>query len=129
MSNLNKLCIIGRLGRDPETKALQSGKSVTRFSVAVEEKWNMANGETNNRTEWFDVDAWGKTGEACAKYLAKGSLVYVEGRFESREYEKDGQKRKAYTLVAYDVKFLSKKPEAKPETARDPFADDSDLPF
>lgn len=118
MPSLNRVQIIGHLGRDPETKFIPSGKSVANFSVAVSEKYN-----GNESTEWFNVVAWEKTGEIAQKYLRKGNPVYVEGRLKTREWEKDGEKRKTTDLVATNIVLLGSKNQAS-----DP-VDDTDIPF
>lgn len=130
--NVNKVILIGRLGRDPELKHTQGGKAFCTFSIAVSEKW----GEGEERTEWFDVAVFTKSAEACAKFLGKGSAVYVEGRLQSREWEKDGVKRRSFTVNAFDVKFLSQKKDNATTPAADPFGEpvnakfpDDDLPF
>lgn len=109
MSSVNKVIIVGNLGKDPELKHTQSGVAVCNFSVATSEKWTTKEGETNNRTEWHRVTVWKAQAEACAKYLAKGSKVYVEGKLQTREYEKDGQKRYTTEIMAQSVVFLSMK--------------------
>jgi single-strand DNA-binding protein len=115
VSSLNKICLIGNLGKDPELKHTQGGKPFCNFSIATSEKWTDANGETQERTEWHNISVWTKSAEACAKHLAKGSRVYVEGKLQSREYEKDGVKHRAWNVNAFTVIFLST-PGAKPAT-------------
>jgi len=91
---LNKVMIIGHLGRDPEMRYTPSGRPVTTFSVATNRGWTTAEGERRTETEWFNVSAWGKLGELCNQWLSKGRQVYVEGRLSSRTYEgRDGQPR------------------------------------
>lgn len=102
--------IVGHLGRDPETKALPSGETVTAFSVATSRKWTDRNGEPQEVTTWHAVSAWGKLGDNCQRYLAKGRLVLVEGTVEARAYTaKDGTPRAALELRARDVRFLGGK--------------------
>lgn len=92
--SLNKVMIIGNLGRDPEMRYTQGGQSVTQFSVAVSRNFKNQQGEWQEETEWFRVVAWGPTGERAAERLRKGSKVYVEGRLQTRQWEgQDGQKR------------------------------------
>jgi len=107
MSSLNKICLIGNLGKDPELKYTQGGKPFCNFSIATSEKWTDANGQDQERTEWHNISVWTKSAEACAKHLAKGSRVYVEGKLQSREYEKDGVKHRAWNVNAFTVIFLS----------------------
>jgi single-strand DNA-binding protein len=108
-ASVNKVILIGNLGRDPETRFTNSGSSVTNFSIATTESFADKAGARQERTEWHNIVVWGKQGEACAQYLKKGSPVYVEGRITYREYEaKDGSgKRKATDIVAMRVQFLS----------------------
>lgn len=104
---LNKTMLIGRLGRDPETKHTPSGQEVTSFSIATPDKYTDKAGVKHEKTQWHDVIAWGKLSELCGKYLKKGSQCYVEGRLEYREWEKDGVKRKKAEIVLEKIEFLS----------------------
>lgn len=106
MSNgINRVTLIGNLGRDPEIRYVESGHAVCTLRVATTER--VKKGETyEDATEWHDVVVFGKTAENCAQYLAKGRQVYVDGRLQTREYEKDGQKRRHTEVVARDVLFL-----------------------
>ena len=108
MAGVNKVILIGNLGRDPELRYTQGGQAVANFSLATSENWNdKTSGEKVERTEWHRITAWGKTAELCAQYLAKGRTVYVEGRLRTREYEdKEGIKRKVTEVVATNVTFL-----------------------
>jgi single-strand DNA-binding protein len=108
-ASVNKVILIGNLGRDPETRFTNSGSSVTNFSIATKESFADKSGTRQDRTDWHNIIVWGKQGEACAQYLKKGSPVYIEGRISYREYEaKDGSgKRKVTEIVAMRVQFLS----------------------
>lgn len=106
MSSVNKVILIGRLGADPEVKYTQGGQPVANLRVATDEVWNDRDGKRQERTEWHNVTVWGKQAEHCGQYLAKGRQVYIEGRLQSREYEKDGQKHRAWDVVASHVTFL-----------------------
>src|SRR5437762_3177861 len=106
MGSVNKVIIIGNLGADPELKATPSGTSVCNMRIATTETWKDKGGQKQEKTEWHRVTVWGVMGENCAKYLAKGRSVYVEGRLETRSYEKDGQKHYATDIVATNVVFL-----------------------
>lgn len=108
MSSVNKVILVGNLGRDPETKTFDSGNSVTNLSVATTRKYTK-DGEPKEETEWHRVNVWGKSGEACARFLTKGRQVYVEGRLQTRSYEKDGEKRYSTEIIADTVQFLGKK--------------------
>src|SRR5438132_12376601 len=91
---LNKVLIIGNLGRDPEMKYTPAGKPVTTFSVAVSRNWRTPEGDNREETEWFRIVAWDKLAETCNEYLRKGSKVYLEGRLRTREWQgHDGQNR------------------------------------
>jgi single-strand DNA-binding protein len=107
---LNKVMIMGNLGRDPEMRYTPSGKPVTSFSVAVSRSYMKPEGERTEVTDWFNVVAWGRLAEICSQYLTKGSMVYVEGRLETRSWEGDnGQKHFRTEVVANDVNILDRK--------------------
>jgi len=107
---LNKVMIIGHLGRDPEMRFTPSGRPVTTFSVAVSRTWNSSSGERRSKTEWFKVVAWGNLAEICKKFLTKGQQVYVEGRLETRHWEdKEGQKRTTVEVVANEMTMLGER--------------------
>ncbi len=115
---LNKVMIIGNLGRDPEMRYTPSGKPVTSFSVAVSRSWVKPEGERSETTDWFNVVAWGRLAEICSQYLTKGSMVYVEGRLETRSWEaENGQKHYRTEVVASDVNILDKRGRAAEEGA------------
>ena len=101
MSNVNKVILIGRLGADPEVRYTTEGSSVASFRIATTETWKDKSGSKQERTEWHSIVAWRRLGEIAGEYLKKGSLVYIEGRIRSREYEaKDGTKRKVFEIEA-----------------------------
>ncbi len=115
---LNKVMIIGNLGRDPEMRYTPSGKPVTSFSVAVSRSWVKPEGDRSETTDWFNVVAWGRLAEICSQYLTKGSLVYVEGRLETRSWEaENGPKHFRTEVVASDVNILDKRGRAAEENA------------
>lgn len=111
MSGVNKVIIVGRLGRDPEVRYTPDGVAVTNFSIATSEEWKDKNsGEKRERTEWHRVVAFRKLGEICGEYLSKGRQVYVEGRLRTRDWQdRDGNKRYTTEVVASDVQFLGSK--------------------
>jgi single-strand DNA-binding protein len=113
MPALNRVQLIGRLGKDPEGKFTPTGKKVTHFSIAVSQRWK-ANGETKEYTEWVNVEAWGKLGEVSQEYLKKGSLVYIEGRLKTEKYEDKGETKYYTKVVALTLQFLDKKPAEEP---------------
>jgi single-strand DNA-binding protein len=107
MAGVNKVILIGNLGRDPEIRYTPAGQAVTNFTLATSESFNNREGKREERTEWHRIVVWGKTAENCAQYLAKGRTVYIEGRLQTREWEdKEGQKRRTTEVVAQTVQFL-----------------------
>ena len=105
--SLNKVILIGRLGRDPETRYMPNGDAVCNFSVATSESWKDQSGQKKERTEWHNITMYRKLAEIAAQYLQKGSLVYLEGRIQSRKYTgKDGIERTAYDIIASEMKML-----------------------
>lgn len=114
--DLNKVMIIGRLGRDPEMRYTPSGRPVTTFTVAAGRSWNTANGERRSETEWFNVVAWGNLAEFCKQYLTKGQQVYVEGRLQTRRWEdKEGVKHSVVEVVASELMMLGERRGANHE--------------
>jgi single-strand DNA-binding protein len=106
MPALNRVQLIGRLGRDPESRFTPTGKKVAHFSIAVSSRWKGREGEMKETTEWVNVEAWERLGETCQEYLQKGSLVYVEGRLKTDKYEEKGETRYFTKVVAQMVQFL-----------------------
>jgi single-strand DNA-binding protein len=115
MPALNRVQLIGHLGKDPESRFTPTGKKVAQFSIAISQRWK-SGGETKEYTEWVNVEAWGRLGEVAQQYLKKGSLVYLEGRLKTDKYEdKDKGETKYYTkVVALLMQFLDKKPADEP---------------
>jgi single-strand DNA-binding protein len=110
MASVNRVILVGNLGRDPELRYTAGGQPVASFSVATNERWNDREGKTQERTEWHRIVVWGKQGENCANYLQKGRTVYIEGRLQTREWEdKEGQKRQTTEVVAQTVQFLDRR--------------------
>jgi single-strand DNA-binding protein len=105
---LNKVMIIGNLGADPEMRFTPSGQSVTNFRVAVTRNWKNADGQQQEETEWFSIEAWGRLGEVANEYLSKGRKVYVEGRLRTHSWEdqNSGEKRYRTNVVATDIQFI-----------------------
>jgi len=117
MPALNRVQLIGYLGKDPETRSTPTGKKVAHFSLATTQRWK-SGGETKEYTEWVNIEAWGRLGEICQEYLHKGSLVYLEGRLKTDKYEDKGGETKYYTkVVALAMQMLDKKPEEEPVAA------------
>jgi single-strand DNA-binding protein len=128
MPALNRVQIIGRLGKDPETRYTPKGTKVCQFTVAVDDRWRSAEGETHKRTDWFNVEAWGRLGEICQEYLTKGQLVYVEGSLHFDQYEKGGEKRYFTKLTASGMQMLERKTEDEAEMPAPPPVED-EFPF
>lgn len=126
---------VGNLGKDPEMRFTPSGQGVCRFPLAVNERWTDREGQPQERAEWFNVVVWGKMGEACAQYLAKGRAALVVGTMRTRTWEKDGEKKYATDLIAQRVQFLSsgQKDRAAEGAAQAPAGsappEDDDIPF
>lgn len=110
---LNKVMIIGHLGRDPEMRYTPSGRPVTTFTVAVGRSWNTVDGERHSETEWFNIVAWGNLAEICKQYLTKGQQVYIEGRLQTRRWEdKEGNKHNSVEIVASEMMMLGERKDA-----------------
>ncbi len=110
--SVNKVILVGRLGRDPETRYTGGGQAVANFSVATDESYKDRNGERQKRTEWHKIVVWGKQAEIAQQYLKKGSLVFIEGRIQSREWQdKEGQKRTSFEIVANNFRMLGGRAE------------------
>lgn len=107
MPALNRVQLIGYLGRDPESKYTTTGKRVTDFPIAITNRWKDEYGETRENTEWVNIEAWGRLAETCHEYLGKGSLVYIEGRMKTDRYGDEGETRYFTKVVARTVQFLS----------------------
>lgn len=107
MPALNRVQLIGYLGKDPESKYTPTGRKVTDFPIAVTSRWKSRDGEARESTEWVNIEAWERLGEVCQEYLQKGSLVFVEGRLKTNRYEEDGEPRYFTRVVAQTVQFLS----------------------
>ena len=115
MASLNKVMIIGNLGKDPEVSYTPSGMAVARFSVATKDFWtDKATGEKKEKTEWHRIVVFAKLAENCGRYLAKGRPVYVEGRLQTSSYEKDGITRYNTDIIANAVQFLGARGEGAP---------------
>ena len=105
--SLNKVLLIGNLGKDPEVRYTSSGKAVATFTLATSQQWKDQGGTDQERTEWHRIVAWGRLGEVCGEYLSKGRQVYIEGRIQSREWEdQEGNKRTTVEIVANDMIML-----------------------
>jgi single-strand DNA-binding protein len=153
--SVNKVILIGRLGKDPELKYTPSGAPVAKFSLATDESFKDKTGEKQNRTEWHNIVAWNKLAEICGEYLTKGKQVYIEGSIRSRQWQDQaGNKRTAYEIIANRMQMLGSKadserlpaggmdrpaperpapappaPSAEPVSTPEPEISDEDIPF
>jgi single-strand DNA-binding protein len=114
MPGLNRVQLIGRLGKDPESQYTTTGKKVCHFSLATSRRWKSSAGETKEATDWFNVEAWGRLAEICQDYLKKGSLVYLEGRLQTDRYEHEGETRYFTKVIARSMQMLDRRPEEEP---------------
>lgn len=130
---LNKVILIGRLGRDPETRFMANGEAVCNFSVATSEKYTDKNGQRQEATEWHNVTMYRKLAEIAGQYLKQGSQVYIEGKIKSRKYtDKNGVERTAYDIIANELKMLggnTQTPAQKPQQAQAQEDISDDVPF
>jgi single-strand DNA-binding protein len=126
---LNKVMLIGRLGRDPEMRYTPSGRPVTTFSLATSRTWNTSEGERRTETEWFTIVAWGSLAEICKQYLVKGQQVYVEGRLQTRHWEdNEGNKHSATEIVANEMIMLGDRHENN-HAGEEETPEDTEYPF
>ena len=115
MAGVNKVILVGHLGRDPELRYTQSGQPVANFSLATSESYSKRDGEREDRTEWHRIVAWGRLAEICAEYLSKGRQIYIEGRIQTREWEdREGEKRRTTEIVAREMQMLGRRGETNP---------------
>jgi single-strand DNA-binding protein len=140
MAGVNKVILVGHLGRDPELRYTQNGQAVANFSMATTESYAKRDGEREDRTEWHRIVAWGRLAEICAEYLSKGRQVYIEGRIQTREWEdREGEKRRTTEIVAREMQMLGRRGETSETTEEPQSADektanvgapsDDDIPF
>ena len=136
MGSVNRVFLVGNLGKDPELRFTPGGQAVANFSLATSDTWTDKQGQKQERTEWHRIVVWGKLAETCGEYLKKGRQVCVEGRLQTREWT-DKENRKNYTteVVAQNVTFLDAKPDASqaepsaPPKGAEPPPPDDDIPF
>lgn len=133
---MNKIMLIGRLGRDPEMSYTASGQAMTKFSLAVDRRWkDSESGERREETTWFNIVAWRQLAETCNNYLHKGSKIFIEGRMTSRKYtDKDGVERTVWDVTASDMEMLDPKGQGGGQSGSQGsgYGDDiggDDLPF
>ncbi len=113
MPNLNRVQLIGYLGKDPESRFTPTGKKVAHFSLAVTQRWK-SGGEAKEYTEWVNIEAWGRLGEIAEEYLHKGSLVYIEGRLKTDKYEDKGETKYFTKVNALTLQMLDRKGTEEP---------------
>lgn len=127
---LNKVMIIGNLGRDPEMRYTPSGRPVTSFSVATSRTWNSSDGERHTETEWFNVVAWGNLAEICKQYLSKGQRVYVEGRLQTRRWEdSEGTRHTTVEIVATEMILLDERRDFNQTSGARDEVNEDEFPF
>jgi single-strand DNA-binding protein len=135
---LNKVMLIGHLGREPEMRYTPSGRPVTSFSIATNRTWNTANGERHSETEWFNIVTWENLAEFCKQHLTKGQQVYIEGRLQTRRWDdKEGNKHTTTEVVASEMLILGERrgttsEQGEDASGRDEFdnrADEDEFPF
>jgi single-strand DNA-binding protein len=116
--SVNKVILVGRLGRDPETRYTSSGQAVCNFSLATDETYKDRAGERQKRTEWHKIVVWAKQAEIAQQYLHKGSLIYLEGRIQTRQWDdREGQKRTTTEIVATNFRMLGSRGDASAAAA------------
>jgi single-strand DNA-binding protein len=114
---VNKVILIGNLGRDPEVRFTPSGQAVANFTIATNDSWTDKQGQKQERTEWHRIVVWGKLAEICGEYLSKGRQAYVEGRLQTREWtDKEGKKNYTTEIVAQTVQFLGGRGDGAPRS-------------
>jgi single-strand DNA-binding protein len=127
---LNKVMIIGNLGRDPEMRYTPAGKPVTTFSVATSRTWSTSEGEKREETEWFNVVAWSSLAEICKQYLTKGQHVYIEGRLQTRHWDdQEGNKHTSVEIVANEMIILSERRETGETASESEPGEEEEFPF
>jgi single-strand DNA-binding protein len=127
---LNKVMLIGRLGRDPEMRYTPSGKPVTTFGIGASRSWNTSDGEKRQETEWFNIVSWGNLAEICKQYLAKGRLVYIEGRLQTRYWEDtEGNKHSSVEVVASEMIMLDERRDENTSSEDINGSEEDEFPF
>jgi len=135
MASVNKVIVVGNLGRDPEIRYSQQGTAVCNLAIATSDKWTDKQGQQQSKTEWHRVVVFGKQAENCERYLSKGKQVYVEGKLQTSSYEKEGQTHYATDIIAQAVQFLGagqgggqQRQQPRQQSAA-PQIDETDIPF
>ncbi len=129
MAGLNKVILIGNLGRDPELRYTANGQPVANFTLATTESWTNKSGEREQRTEWHRIVTWGRLAEICGEHLNKGKQVYVEGRLQTRDWEdREGNKRKTTEVTANQVLMLGRRGDGPGDPSSPPDAPEGSPP-
>ena len=137
---VNKVILVGNLGRDPEMRHTQTGRPVANFTLATNERWRDKDGQQQERTEWHKIVVWDRLAEICTEYLTKGKQIYIEGRLQTREWEdREGNKRYTTEIVANQMQMLGRRDESAPSGPSEPSSEpdgpppgpsgDDDIPF
>lgn len=126
MPSLNRIQLIGRLGKDPEVRFTPKGKKVCSFTLAVSRRWKSGSGEDKESTDWFTVEAWGHLGEICKQYLRKGRLIFLEGQLRTDRYDHEGETRYYTKVIATQMQMLDRKAEELPSVEAEETTDDED---
>jgi single-strand DNA-binding protein len=129
MPSLNRIQLIGHLGKDPEVRFTPKGSKVCSFSLAVSRRWKNSAGDDKEATDWFNVEAWGRLGEICKQYLRKGRLVFLEGQLRTDRYEHEGEPRYFTKVVATQMQMLDRKAEELPAVEAEEPSDEDELPL
>ena len=124
MPSLNRIQLIGRLGKDPEARTTAKGKQFSIFTIAVSRRWKSSSGEDKETVDWFNVEAWGRLGEICKQYLRKGRLVFLEGQLRTERYEHDGETHYYTKVVASQMQMLDRKAEELPAVEEEEIAEE-----
>lgn len=109
MTGLNRVQLIGNLGKEPETRFTPQGSKVCNFSIAVNRRWKGGDGGPKEATDWFNIEVWGRLGEICQQYLHKGSRIYLEGRLKTVKYDQEGEHRSFTKVVASQMIMLERR--------------------
>jgi single-strand DNA-binding protein len=129
MPSLNRIQLIGRLGKDPEMRFTPKGNKVCSFTLAVSRRWKNSTGDDKEITDWFNVEAWGRLGEICKQYLHKGRLVFLEGQLRTDRYEHEGEARYFTKVVATQMQMLDRKAEELPAVEAEEPPDEDEQPL
>lgn len=129
MSSINKVILIGNVGKDPEIKSFEGGNKVANFSLATSEKFKDKNGQKQEKSEWHNIAIWGKLADVVERYVKKGDKIYLEGKLTTRSWEKDGEKKYMTEVVCNQMTMLGSRQSKQTESDQEKnYADRDDLP-